>query len=46
MKQSAKVLNKLRKNYNMIMLGDFNVELEEAKMAELLNIEILKNRIK
>lgn len=30
----------------MILLGDFNVEFEEAQMAELLNMESLKNLTK
>ena len=40
----GKTLDKLITSYdNIILLGDFNVESEEAKMSEFLNIYSLKN---
>ena len=42
----VKTLNKLSASYdNIILLGDFNVEPEEAKMTEFLNIYRLKNLV-
>ena len=42
----GKTLDKLNTSYdNIILLGDFNVELEEAKMSEFLNMYILKNLV-
>ena len=40
----GKTLDKLSTSYdNIILLGDFNVEPEEAKMSEFLNMYSLKN---
>ena len=42
----AKTLDKLIASYdNIILLGDFNVEPEEAKMSEFLNMYSLKNLV-
>ena len=42
----GKTLDKLSTSYdNIILLGDFNVEPEEAKMSEFLNIYSLKNLV-
>ena len=42
----GKTLDKLSTSYDdIILLGDVNVELKEAKMSEFLNIYILKNLV-
>ena len=42
----GKTLDKLSASYdNIILLGDFNVEPEEAKMTEFLNMYSLKNLV-
>ena len=42
----GKTLDKLSASYdNIIHLGDFNVEPEEAKMSEFLNMYSLKNLV-
>ena len=42
----GKTLDKLSASYdNIILLGDFNVEPEEAKMSESLNMYGLKNLV-
>ena len=42
----SKTLDKLSASYDNIMhLGDFNVESEEAKMSEFLNMYSLKNLV-
>ena len=42
----GKTLDKLSASYdNIILLGDFNVEPEEAKMSEFLNMYSLKNLV-
>ena len=42
----GKTLDKLSASYdNIILLGDFNVEPEEARMTEFLNMYSLKNLV-
>ena len=42
----GKTLDKLSASYdNIILLGDFNVEPEEAKMSKFLNMYSLKNLV-
>ena len=41
----GKTLDKLSASYDNILLDDFNVEAEEAKMSEFLNMSSLKNLV-
>ena len=47
LKNISKTLEKLNSTYdNLVLLGDFNAELEEESISEFLNLYNLKNLVK